>query len=731
MWYSGSMQTNTWLKNSVLALVFVVPFIPFLVFSNFFFPFITSKAFTFRIIVELAFLLWIILALRDTAYRPRLSWISKSFLIFIVVVGIANLFGVAPLKSFWSNFERMEGFISLIHFGFYFLVLSSVLKTEGIWKAFWNTTLSASLIMVFYCLFQLAGALEINQGGVRVDGTLGNATYLAVYMLLHIFIAAFLYAREKRGSAWRIFYPISIALNLLILYFTATRGAILGLIIGIVVSSLLMIFGARENMKVRKGAVIALAVLVVLSGLFIAIRNTSFVTGSPVLARFSTLSLSDFKKQGRYFIWPMAIDGIKERPILGWGQENFTQIFNEKYNPLMYTQEQWFDRTHDIVLDWGVAAGLIGVISYLSIFVVLLYYIWKRVASFSFLEKSILTGLLAAYFFQNIFVFDNLVSYILFLSLLAFIHMHSSREEGYKENRISMPLSTALSVVAVLAISFTLYYWNVRPIQANTLLIKALQSSQSKNVDEVKKTLGYFKSAVNKSSLGRGEAREQIVAISDRMLNSSMSEEDKNAYLEFAKAEIIAQTKEFPNDARYQLIAGSFFARSGSPDEALVFLNRAGELSPRKQSILIEKGAVYIRKRDFVAALAEFKKAYDLAPAYDEAKIIYLVGAIYAKDEVLIKKLISEIPSNAILNDNRVVSALADNGRLNDVLVILRERINTMPNVRDNYVALASVLLQAGQKNEAINVLTKLGEMVPEAKTDADEYIRRIKAGEL
>ena len=102
----------------------------------------------------------------------------------------------------------------------------------------------------------------------------------------------------------------------------------------------------------------------------------------------------------------MAIKGFKERPILGWGQENFNIVFNKHYNPLM-DQEQWFDRTHNIILDWLIAAGILGALSYLSLFVAVLVLIWRR-GTFTFVEKSILTGLFAAYFFHNMFVFDNL-----------------------------------------------------------------------------------------------------------------------------------------------------------------------------------------------------------------------------------------------------------------------------------------------------------------------------------
>ncbi|MEX1003137.1 MAG: hypothetical protein WDZ35_13550, partial [Crocinitomicaceae bacterium] len=220
------MNTQT-LRRIVIAGLFLVPFIPFLVSGSFFFPFIVLKAFTWRIIVEVIFVAWLLLALLDERYRPKKSCLLYTVLAFLVVVGVANLFGVAPLKSFWSNFERMEGFISLLHLGAFFLVASSVFD-EGLWQKWWKTSLVASLLMAFYALFQVLGVISPNQAGARVDGTFGNTIYLAVYMLFHIFIALLFMWREWRNSAMRMVYGLLIVFQLYILYHTATRGAILG-----------------------------------------------------------------------------------------------------------------------------------------------------------------------------------------------------------------------------------------------------------------------------------------------------------------------------------------------------------------------------------------------------------------------------------------------------------------------------------------------------------------------
>lgn len=678
-------------KYLVFIGLFLVPFIPFLVSSVFFFPFITTKAFAWRIIVEIVFAAWLLLALLDTDYRPKRSIILYSIFSFLVIIGLADLFGVAPIKSFWSNFERMEGFVTLLHLGMFFIVISSVFK-EVDWKRWWNVSLGASFVMVLYSVLQIIGLKTINQGGVRVDGTLGNAIYLAVYMLFHIFIASLFMWREWKNVALRWVYGLLIFAQIFVLYHTATRGAILGLLGGVFVIAVLGIFNKDENERaVRKtGAAILLALAVLMGGFFF-LRNAKFITSSPVLSRFSSLTTGEIKTQGRYFVWPMAIAGFKERLLLGWGQENFTYVFQEHYSPEMFRLEPWFDRAHNIFLDWMVTGGLLGLVSYLTLYIVLLYLIWKpthqpnggKDKSLSHTEKSILTGLIAAYFFHNFFVFDHLISYILFFSLLAYVHFRNSGKMLWVKSMTEIQVwRIALPTVSILLV-LSLYFVNIKPIMTNVFLIEALKSLQTPG--ETMAAIQYFKKAHSASLFGRSEVVEQLAGNITAILTSDMTMEEKNAFFNFAKGAVLKQATEAEDDSRYQLVAGSFLSTAGLLDEALVHLDRAQELMSGKQQIYFEIGSAYINKKEPLKALEVFGKAYELAPEYTEAGIIYLVGAIYAGDKTVESEMLSQLTEREIVFDDRIIKAYHSNGRANMVVNLLKDRIRLDPDNADRY----------------------------------------------
>lgn len=406
------------------------------------------------------------------------------------------------------------------------------------------------------------------------------------------------------------------------LYMTATRGAIIALLGGLALFALITAIG-REKTRLRLWSRILLGIIVLLVVTFVMARGSAFVQSHAALQRLSTVNLSQWKNEGRSFVWPIALKGIAEKPILGWGQDNFNYIFAEHYSPEMFRLEPWFDRAHNIFLDWAVAGGVLGLGSYLSLYIVLLMLIWKSI-SFSRTEKAVLTGLLAAYFFNNIFVFDNLVSYTLFIALLA--QVHSQVGKSWHENAPAWQESRMLSLMLPLSLVFlfVFYFVNVKPLIANTALISGLQASQGGDPNGRVAAIGYFEKAYNESRLGRPEVVEWISSsIAPILSDPSISDTDKSSYFAFASKAVEDMTQALPNDPRYELVAGNLYAAVGYYDQALVHYNRAKELMPEKQMVYFYIGQMLYYKKDYVGAIAAFKYAYDLAPEYDDARTIY------------------------------------------------------------------------------------------------------------
>lgn len=726
-------MSNNQLKYIILAGLFAIPFVPFIVSSSLFFPFITGKAFIFRLIIEIILACYLILAVRDENYRPKFSWILGAILVFLAVMGLADIFAQNPLKAFWSNFERMEGYVTLLHLGAYFLVLSSILKTREVWNRLLATTVGASVIMSIYSFFQIAGKVTINQGGVRVDGTLGNASYLGIYMVFHIFFAGLLFSRFK--TSWqRILLGVVTLMNIVVLYNTATRGAILGLLGGALVTFVFLALKAEKGDPIRKIAVTGTISLVIFAGLFLAVKNTSYVKNNPVLSRFSSLSFSEIKTQGRYFVWPMAIKGFMEKPILGWGQEGFNFVFNKYYDSRMYNQEPWFDRAHNTYLDWLVAGGAFGLISYLLIIGSLLYYVYKS----DYLDKkdrAIILGLISAYLFNNLFVFDQISSYILFFTVLAYIHSQAPETSFSLWNRISSktremlqsekskPIAEALIVIFIAGVLYFIIY---SPWQQNKSLMAVLVLNNEGKIGAIENYAKPFSG----SSLGFSESLEHISQTAISVAgNQNASPELKQKLFDEVDKAFKKHIERVPNDARYRMFYGTFLSRFGWYGKAVEQYKEAQKLSPKKQQIYFELTSNFLMDGKVPEAVQTAKIAYELEPSYEEAKFVYSLTLLASGNISLSNEIMQGIPESKVIFDDRYISILIAINRYQEIINIAQKRIELDPTNLQHRITLTVAYLQMGRRQEAIQTLSEIIKLDPTFKEKGEYYINEIKSG--
>ncbi len=721
------------LKVTVYGGIFFIPTIVLIISNSLFFPFITGKNFTFRIVTEIVFAAWIILALYDAQYRPRFSWIAAGFSSLLIVMFFANLLGEHPLQSFWNNFERMEGYVTLVHTFMYFLVVGSVFKTEKIWDRYLNMTIGVAVVLSLYAFAQLSGNITINQGGLRLDGTLGNSAYMAIYMLFHIFITLYMCLRAK-GKGMRYTYGFLVILFIYLLIQTATRGTTIGLVGGSFVTVAYIAFFTKNHPQMRKIASGTLVSIIVIVGLFITFKESSFIQNSPYLGRIASISLQE--GASRFRIWDMAFEGVKERPLLGWGQSNYNYVFNEYYRPELHGQEAWFDRVHNIVMDWLIAGGVLGLCAYFSIFFAAIYYLFvvplrrtETPESFTVVERGVLLGLLGGYLIHNIFVFDNIVSYIFYATILAYIH-----------TRVSIPISRintvridtrmieqiGIPVVGVI-LCIVLYIVNVPSIQAAGDIIDAFRTQDPEVM------LQEFDQALGRNSFGTQEVREQLTQrVQSLLQNKEIPEEMKERAKKRAEEELLKQIEEKPGDARVEMFVSSFYRMSGQADKAIIHLAEARKLSPNKQLIIYEQGFAATQAGDYVSATQFFKEAYDLAPQFAESRSFYAMSAIQSGQLGLVDELIQTDDQKKIFAMNDYAVQAAYQTKMYPRLIeMLKIRIQNKPQDVQERTSLAFVLNESGDIQGATEVLTKAGEEIPSFKEQSKQFIESMYAEKL
>ncbi len=650
------MTLEKTLRAIIITGLFAIPFLVLIVSDTMFFPYIVGKNFAFRAIVEIIFVSWALLALLNSEYRPKITPLLVSLLAFVGIVALADLFGENPYKSFWSNYERMEGLVTLLHLLAYTVVWGTILNTEKLCVWFWRVTLAVSIIVSLHALTEY-----FTTDSSRLASTLGNPIYLAVYVLFHIFVAAILALRRSASSGERFIYGSIIFLELIVLYLTATRGATLGLIGGMLLAAAGIALTERENWQLKKfAASVVLVVLIVVAG-FVSMRNTAFVENSPVLSRFAHISLTEGTVMARTYVWGTAWEGVKERPLLGWGQENFNYVFNKYYDPRMYAQEQWFDRTHNIVFDWLIAAGILGFLAYISIFLALLWTLYKMPHGFGNpAQKWLMVGLLGAYSFHSLTVFDNIVSYILFFSIVAWVYAMSQEDKEQAQTTQNFVLSTPTTKFVAVAASVVLvggFLWfvNADAYRANKTLLGALtdlayaRALVSKDRIEdgtarAQAALLKFEEAQAYNSFGNQEIREQLTNNTSSLLGSkNFPVEVKQQYWLAATKAMQEQKKSAPEDARFPLFLSNIYMSAGMFEQERAELELARKLSPTKQVIIFKQGVNALQSNKQEEALAYFKEAYELDKTFAQAASLYAQALARSGKEQEAEKIINEL----------------------------------------------------------------------------------------
>ncbi|MDP3297242.1 MAG: O-antigen ligase family protein [Thermodesulfovibrionia bacterium] len=730
------------------------------------FPYITGKNFAFRILVELAAVFWLGLITLSNEHRPKNSIMLLAVLIFTFIVGLADLLGINPYNSFWSNYERMEGYITILHLALYFLIIKSILKTKKDWMIFFNIFLIASILVSIYALFQkfniVSWVKEYEASAGRVYSTIGSPPFLASYLLFTIFLGLILIINTQKLYL-KYCYIFFIILNFLVIYYTRTRGAILAIITGITFVGLFYAFGKVKTPKerfIKKIALPAIGAFIILSILFWPVRYTDIHKDKP-FSRFVSM-LEDPSAQSRLETWKTAWAGIKERPILGWGQENFTGIYTvvpvsspfSRFFPFTFSEPLWTDRAHNIILDWLINAGFIGLFSYLAIFFSAFYF--TRVA----LHKNLITKTegftiitaIVVYFTQNLFIFDTINTYIIFFTLLAYIDNldYTNTNEASPvtvSNNLRIKQYARITLFALLIFSFAAYFMNYKPIKEAQISNRI--SSYYSEYDSFLTLLVDFKKALSFKTFGDNDIRIRMAIIAERILKYKLFK-DKGTliFLQSSTVELEKLVASNSHNLSYWLYLIDIYNRIAFYEPSFIsktenLINKFIHLNPKNQwMVYFIQADNFVLKKDYENAYLTIKKAVELAPQKDTVQLrLALAGILTSREDVVnsaldnVKKI--RVAKNPDIAEGKTPVFSVDELQLltqtsMDVksfkrsMEFLKEIIFISPDEAKYHFDIAKVYLALGDKTNAIKEAKKAAELDPLNYThEANKFLAR------
>ena len=286
-----------------------------------------------------------------------------------------------------------------------------------------------------------------------------------------------------------------------------------------------------------------------------------------------------------------------------------------------------FERAHNVFLDWLTSSGIFGLLAYLSLFGSTVYVLIKAFRSnkIAIHELAVFMGLLTAYLIHNLFVFDNFTSYITFFAFLAYWHSLYSKyqEEG---NPLKIPTNSGFATakwgvvgMTSIAIIFSLYFFNIKPILAAQDIIDSLNNltysrngSRERNLDKGREIL---EKAIARNTFGTPEIREQLAQYAERInQDPATTAEEKREFLQFALSEMKIQAERFPYDIRAKAFLSTLYGDSGDPASAIEAAKSGLAVSDQRQQFYFLLGEAYFKAGDEASAIETLKETYELAP---------------------------------------------------------------------------------------------------------------------
>jgi len=267
---------------------------------------------------------------------------------------------------------------------------------------------------------------------------------------------------------------------------------------------------------------------------------------------------------------------------------------------------------------------------------------------------------------------------------------------------------------------------NQKAMAQNKMLLQGISPQGN-----ISKNLEYLEKAISFGSFGTQEAREQLSQAAMQLAGANVPDTIKKGFYEATVREMNEQQKASPLDARFPLFLGIVQGAYGDHNGAKQMLERAHELSPRKQTILFELAKNAQSRGDASAMMNYLKEAFELEHEYDQARIYYAAALIRAGQDAAADDLLAPLIERGAGANTEIAAAYVARGRYDKIVEIWKARTAFAPDDIQAHFTLAAAYNEMGRQSEAIAALQEAARLNPSARAEIDALLQQIRSGTL
>ncbi len=450
--------------------------------------------------------------------------------------------------------------------------------------------------------------------------------------------------------------------------------------------------------------------------------------------------------------WKAGLKDLKNHLILGTGHGNFAITFDKYFDPTFYNYtrgETYFDRAHNNVIDIASTSGLLGLFTYLSIFIALAYYLLMgyKNGKINTHEFIIISCLVIAYFVQNLAVFDSLVTYMAIMMVLAYVYwLNVSNEEPEVVHDIALNNNEIYTIAGVGVLMLVIMFqFNIKPWQ---MLQGTIDGQRLWSQKQIVATVDVYKNALAKNTVLDRDSRTSLIRLfisnpavlnqidkakAEEILDFLIDESEKN--LDYNQQDSLSQMMH----AQLLNTAARFYQSKPDKyahdiDRALEAIDTSVAASPGRIPIYFQKAQIQLSANQPDEAIETLKYAITLNEDYYDTYCHLSRMYFYQSNEDDGFKYLDEcVDRNGakLLQPEVSVKAYINHyveaGEWERVLKLSKRLTDLTPKSVEAWINLAKLEANIGNKEAAKTAAEKAIEIDPSVAQYADEFISGLE----
>lgn len=719
---------------------FIILFLPLLNLPPWFAPPAWGKTIVFRSLI--AILLFVIL----TKYSLNLQNIKEllnrkakiflpfwSLLVFFFTVFLSTLFSLDITHSLWGDPNRSGGFIN---FAFYviFCILGFLIIRQNDWKKLLNFSLIIGILASLVAVFQKFGILNeiLAYTGGRPSSLMGNPIIFSLYLLPLFFLSlSFFFSEKKRKE--KVFYFFSLLFFLFtIIFITQTRAAFLGIIIGLFWFLLMY----PKKSKLFRIAIISSSIFSIICFFFLNNNSQIYENWHPVfktpVSRIMTLAKGFEAEPSRFSVWRISIEAFKEKPVLGYGPENFPVAFDKHYDPLLprMSQVKTFDKAHNSLVEILITSGFFALLFYL-LFVSSLFWQLQKIKKECPVSHGLQSAFLA-FLTASFFSIEGFSTFFIFFFISAYsLHLISDKKEYLLVRKTKL---LYFLIFLPLLVWFLLNF-NLKPFQINTNI------NIAQNLADQRKWQESFE-IFEKESEKKSFLLPYLNTIYSKTIinNFSKATEEEKINLSEKNAEILKENSKIqPYYTRNWFFLGQsliILAEDKKDTELLeqarMAFEKTLELKPKDPSVLLASFLADVAAKDFKTAENKSTNCLKEYPELKECLWISGLINIYLNDIEKGKDFIEKAKEKKYSTEsenslNRLMEAFAENENYEEIVPLLQKLIKINPKQIQYKTSLLFVYGELKEYEKAEKLGLEIIKTNPELKTAVENFLKTLR----